>query len=568
MNDSEVWTENLTRREILTKIGQLGGAAALYETMVALGLINLPTAWAGPPVLPAGHGKSVLILGAGIGGLTAAYILSRYGYHCRILEATSRAGGRNRTARPGSSIVEQSEENGTTYQECKFDDGLYLNLGPGRIPYHHRRVLGYCQQLGIKLEPYVMNTTGNLFQSDEGFDGKPVVYREIQNDTRGFIAELLAKAVNQKMLDDEFTNEKDKQNLLQLLQSKFGPLNQEYHYEGSTRDGCVPKDDNPTPNVFDNCEKPDRRPKESLLKSEFWKNGFYSPFEFEWQSTLFQPVGGMDMIVEGFLRQIGNLVTYNAPVVEIQLDDRKVTVSYKKGSEIVDAEADYCVCNIPCPILTKIKNNFEDDGEFSFRKSIAHVRFAASCKVGWQSNSRFWESQYDIYGGISWTDDMIEQIWYPSNDYFGQKGTLTGAYIHDGRGAKSKNATTFGGWDLDKRLDEAKKGAAKLHQEFNDNEIVPRERGLSIAWQNIPFQEGAWASWGGDQHDDAFYQRLLRPDRNFHLVGDQASTLPGWQEGAMMSAEHVVELIAKIKSDELPAGIKAPNTLKVIQGHG
>ena len=68
-----------------------------------MGMINKPKAWAGPPAMPKGHGvgKSVLILGAGIGGLTAAYILSRYGYHCEILEASSRAGGRNHSARRG-----------------------------------------------------------------------------------------------------------------------------------------------------------------------------------------------------------------------------------------------------------------------------------------------------------------------------------------------------------------------------------------------------------------------------------------------------------------------------------
>ncbi len=73
-----------TRRNFLELVGKAGGAAAVYETMTALGLINLPEAWAGPPALPpgSGAGKSVLILGAGIGGLTLAYELSKAGYHC------------------------------------------------------------------------------------------------------------------------------------------------------------------------------------------------------------------------------------------------------------------------------------------------------------------------------------------------------------------------------------------------------------------------------------------------------------------------------------------------------
>ena len=67
--------KGLTRRRFLERVGMAGGSVALYETMTALGLINLPEAWAGPPQLTpgSGAGKSVVILGAGIGGLTAAY---------------------------------------------------------------------------------------------------------------------------------------------------------------------------------------------------------------------------------------------------------------------------------------------------------------------------------------------------------------------------------------------------------------------------------------------------------------------------------------------------------------
>ena len=46
----------LTRRRFLERVGVAGGSVALYETMTALGLINLPEAWAGPPQLPTGSG--------------------------------------------------------------------------------------------------------------------------------------------------------------------------------------------------------------------------------------------------------------------------------------------------------------------------------------------------------------------------------------------------------------------------------------------------------------------------------------------------------------------------------
>src|SRR5438128_241476 len=101
-------TAGLTRRRFINLVGKAGGYAAAYNTMVAMGLMTVPPAKAAPPPLPAdsGRGQRVLILGAGIAGMTAAYELTKAGYECRILEARSRAGGRNWTLRGGDRAEE------------------------------------------------------------------------------------------------------------------------------------------------------------------------------------------------------------------------------------------------------------------------------------------------------------------------------------------------------------------------------------------------------------------------------------------------------------------------------
>ncbi len=560
-------TKGWSRRKFLNRVGEVAGAGALYETMIALGMVNLPTEWSGIPKLKndKGEGKKVLILGAGIGGLTTAYLLNKGGYDCKIIEAAPRAGGRNFTARKGDTVTEIDEAGNKTVQTCKMDEGLYVNMGPGRLPYHHRRVLGYCRDLGVKLEPYIMNTTANLFQTDKSFEGKPLVYRQIQNDTRGYIAELLAKAINQNTLDDFLTNQDlDRLKFLDLLKV-FGPLDKStLKYEGSTRTGCADADEETTPNVYYNCQVPPKETIKDLINADFWNDSFYDPIEFEWQPTLFQPVGGMDKIVDGFVDQVGHLITLNASVTEIQVDrdSKKVTVTYRdKSGKSMTETADYCISNIPCPILNRIPNNFQSD----FKKAVERTTFGPSCKVGWQCDERFWENDnYQIYGGISFTNDIIEQIWYPSSGIYEKKGTLTGAYIH------GSNAKLFGKFGITDRIKIAKDGGAKLHPEFNDEKIVPTDKGITIAWQYVLHQEGAWPSWGNNQHDDSDYRRLLEPDSGlFFIVGDQASTLPGWQEGAMMSAEHVVELLVGKKSiKDIPQNIQAPNTFKVLQGRG
>jgi monoamine oxidase len=545
--------DGLTRRRFLQGVGLAGGSAALYETMTALGLINIPEAWAGPPQLAAGsgNGKKVVILGAGIGGLTAAYELMRAGYKVQVFELTERPGGRNHSARRGTVLIEKNKKGQTLKQVCNFDEGLYLNLGPGRLPYHHRRVLHYCQELGVKLEIYVMETMANLFQSDKAFGGKAQIRRRIANDVQGYISEMLAKAVNQKSLNDELNGD-DRNKLLSLLQN-FGDLQSNYTYTGSTRDGCEIT-------VYEPCEAGPKLPLNQLLDSNFWGHRFYQSFEYEWQPTLFQPVGGMDKIVDGFIYKVGRLVQYRTEVLRIETRDNGVSVTVRdlKNGMRMKVDADYCISNIPLPILSHIDNNFADD----FAKAVATCVYDPTCKLGWQANNRFWENNRNqIYGGISYTDDAITQMWYPSYDYFTKNGTLTGVYNYD------DDAIEFGEMSLEDRIKKARKGAVKFHPEFADERIVPSNKAVSIAWQNIQNEGGGWANWDPNSDDHAkAYARLLAPDRRFYVTGDQVSQLPGWQEGAMMSAEHVIEQIGNKRLLKVPQIKHAPNTRRLVQG--
>ncbi len=159
----------------------------------------------------------------------------------------------------------------------------------------------------------------------------------------------------------------------------------------------------------------------------------------------------MDQIVKGFLRKIGHLIKYEAEVRKIQLMPDGVEVTYKdQHGSTVRAQADYCISNIPLPVLQNIPANFSEE----YKNAVTQGRFDPTCKVGWQANERFWESEnYQIYGGISWIDHIITQVWYPSHDYFSRKGTLTGAYNYD------NDATEFAKLSLKQRLVIALEGA-------------------------------------------------------------------------------------------------------------
>ncbi|HYM60083.1 MAG TPA: FAD-dependent oxidoreductase [Thermoanaerobaculia bacterium] len=537
MTDSPKWT----RRSFLQAVGRAGGAAAVYETMTAMGLLGVPATFECPPKLPDANGKRVVILGAGIAGLTAAYELLQAKYEVIILEAKSHAGGRSFTVRRGDVI----EQIGRDPQTCKFDapPDFYLNAGPGRLPYHHTAILHYCNVLGVALEVYTMMTRANYFQRNESWNGASVVNRRIANDTRGWISELLAKAVNRGILDAELKRKSvNKADFLNLL-TVFGDIDpdDDYNYLGSSRSGYAVQ-----PGIESCGTLLQPLTLEDLVSSKFWLDRFYQPEEYEWQPTLFQPIGGMDKIWHGFLRTpVRDCITYKRELAGVyNITDKegqpKVKVMHRPSGSGGEGEAiiaDWCISTIPLPILAKVNdNNFTDE----YKQAIHAVKFADTCKVGWQTKDRFWETKDEMYGGISYTTDNITQMWYPSWDYFGKKGILTGAYNYD------DDARYMASLELPDRLKLALKGGQRLHPDFADH--VDFNLGLSIAWQDVPYQLGGWADdWTCDQ---PVYERLLKPERRFWVAGDQVSYLSGWQEGAVRSACHVIRGIAGLPIDK------------------
>jgi len=555
MSDQEgAWT----RRQFLEMVGKAGGAAAVYESMVALGLMRVPEALAAPPPdLPEGslRGVRVLVLGAGVGGLTAAWRLAKAGADVTVLEAANRIGGRNYTVRQGDKILQK----GRPDQVCQFTSkDLYLNAGPGRIPYHHTALIDVCREIDVKLEVYIMETRANLFQTGQAFDGKAEINRRIANDTRGYISELLAKATFRGALDGELTKE-DRERLIDLL-LVFGKIRCEdqYAYTGSSRSGYkIP------PAVVEPGKIVEPLSFQQLLKSQFWKYRFYKPEDFEWQTTLFQPIGGMDQIpkkLEEAIKKIKpDAIQLDAQVVLVRQSDQpgqEIEVHWRKpgSSEVQKATAQYCISNIPVPLLRRAIDN--DTFEEEFIRAVGAVPFAPACKVGWQADGRFWETRNQIYGGISWTDDVITQFWYPSAGFFTPTGILTGLYNY------GENAVRFGRQSLPERLQTAAAGARKLHPEFDDH--VDIHLGLSIAWQEVPHLEGGWAEWTDNAENRRAYRRLLIPDKRFWICGDQVSYLPGWQEGAVLSAYHVLRQLQRTVRRQsielaLPAELAAPD---------
>lgn len=509
-----------SRRDLLSLVGSVAGSAAMYQAMTSLGFAS-ESNYKGPIELSGDpKGASVLVLGAGLAGMTAALELRAAGYKVQVLEFNSRPGGRNWTIRGGDRFTEL----GGATQTCGFEEGLYLNPGPWRIPYHHRALLDYCKRLGVALEPFIQLNHNALLHASNAFTGKPQRIRDVKADFQGHVSELLAKVTQQSKLDEAVSVE-DREILLQALRS-WGALDKNYAYKanlisadyrGYAKDpggglGAAPIAGEPI-NLSD------------ILKSRLWR--YLQNFALhQFQTTMFQPVGGMDMIGKAFAKQIGDLIQYDAKVIRIQQSDGGVTVSYvnsKTPSTPQIATAEWCVCTIPLSILGQI----QIDVGPRMKAAIDAVPYSSSVKIGLQFKRRFWEEDEAIYGGISYTDLPIRQISYPSSGFNRNgRGVLLGAYVFEGA-----NAYEFTSMAPADRVARAVEFGARIHPQYS----AEFENGIAVAWHRVPFTlgcAGAWSEKAREEH----YDNLCQIDGRIVLAGEHASYLPAWQEGAILSS--------------------------------
>ena len=327
---------------------------------------------------------------------------------------------------------------------------------------------------------------------------------------------------------------------------------------------------------------------------------------------------------------LGGEIRLNSPVSRIDWDasarEFVVEVDQLGTHEPLVYRADYCFCNLAMPFLKEILSDTlqcieqSDVGlDFKFKQSLNAVyaaqfkgeehcyskRFlACTTKVGWQADRSLWQgssfeatsvdpakvnvssSELDasvsasqtldlptsevgvvpIFGGISWTDNEITQIWYPSNAYHDQKGVLTGAYNF------GEVAYKCGKQAVSTRLDNARDGAAEFDPKFADG----LEDGVAIAWQNMPYIKGGWAQWQEVENGVAHFNVLDQgagiygpegelSDPVFFVIGDQISSLPGWQEGAIAAA---LNALSRMERPEwsIPHLKSLPDTRLMVEG--
>lgn len=497
----------LSRRQVLSAVGALGGAGALFGTLKVLDLFD---DGGGAPFVPPStsdfslqgraNDTSVVVLGAGIAGLCCAYELEKAGYTVTVLEARERVGGRSWTVRGGDEGVDTRGRR----QTARFADGRYLNAGPARIAQHHT-TLDYCRELGVGVEVFVNENVDAFVEGD----GTVRRRRALEADLDGHVSELLAKAVSTGMLDGELTAE-ERTGLIDHLRATgmLGTTDRGYDEASGADPGTIgPPDDLGT----------------LLGMRHRSRERFEEEHRRDWHQAMpmFQPVGGMDALVTALVDALRTDVRTGTVVTGVDEDTDAIAVELDDGSSV---RADLGICTLPPHLAAALRSPWPDQ----VRRALAEPTPFTTGKIGLEYDRRFWELDDRIFGGPTRTERSIRTIWYPSHGYLGDGGVVVGAYPF------GPAADRFSQGDHASR----ERAAIDAGRVFHGDAYEDVRSSFSIDWRTEPWSEGAWATWG---RYGVSFQLLTQAVGRWWFAGDWASRAVGWQHGAFTSARRTVE---------------------------
>jgi monoamine oxidase len=517
----------LTRRALLERIGAVGGAGATLAAMQTLGLSVASPASAADFMLPpgSGSGKSVVVLGAGIAGLVAAFELRRAGYDVTVLEARDRVGGRAWTLRGGDRVVQTDRP----LQQASFSNGLYFNAGPARIPSWHHAILGYAKRLNVPMETFV---NGHMATGWD-FGGKVRPGRQVMYSFQARMAELLAKAIDVHALDAAMP--KDELGQFREFLQFYGGLDSKGVATGQPSLGF-----SDWPGAADDPGKPVDL---LSLRETVPNRGAAFPLFFEsiidMQPTMLQPVGGMDRIAHAIYEQVKPSVRLNQPVSAIRREGGRVRVEHAGGA----TRADYAVVTLPAHLVERIPNDFSP----AKKAALKGVNYLRSAKVAFEA-PRFWEED-GIYGGLAWTDKLNENVIYPSDNHHSARGVLVGAYVAGWTHQDTPEAFTK--LPIAQQIKISRDSVEALHP--GKSRLL--EKPVVVNWGQVPYSEGVGALWGGGPGQDGgrrtgAYLELLKPEGPIVFAGEHLSYIGLWQEGSALSAHEAVKLIQSMAAEK------------------
>jgi len=451
--------------------------------------------------------RKIVIIGAGLAGLCAAYELSEAGHDVTVLEARTRPGGRVFTMRG------------------QFADGLYAEAGATNVFDVHQWTRKYADLLGVPLDLVTPPSGAPVFH----IQGKRIVIKPNtsvdwpvqlsageQGLTRGQLWSKYVAPVVTEIGDPEAPDwpipsisKYDQMNFTEFLRERgaspgaisilrLGLADQ----LGEGADAVCALD---------------------LLREA-------SPRALEKQLYVIR--GGSDTFPRAFAAKLSGKICYGCAAVRIEQNERGVRVVVSRSGTNETISGDYVICAIPFSVLRNVE--FSPPVSREKQQAIARLGNTSVVRVFMQTRKRFWLEE-GLSGAA--TTDLPLMTAYDKNFYQpGTRGVLE-AYVAGDRARK------LAAMNADDRLNFTLNQMQKVHPSIRQH----LEGGTSVCWDNEQWSRGAYA-WFRPGEMTTMMPHIATPEGRIYFAGDHTSASPGWMNGALQSGNRVARQIAARRS--------------------
>ncbi len=441
-----------------------------------------------------GFKKRVIVVGAGLAGLSAAYELLKAGHEPLILEAQHRVGGRIFTLRE------------------PFARGLYGEAGAMRIPRSHKLTMAYIEKFGLQTSDFVM--------------GNPQAYVHI-----GGVKRRLAEVIEQPELMGFEVSDAERGKISgKYWEETIRPLVEKIEKEGEAG----------WEQIYTEYDQYSVR---EFLELKGWSEGMIEMFGLlnnqeammnssflelfredggNYYTNMCQIAGGADNLPCAFLSELGSRIRYGAKMIAIDQTPEQVIVHYQTRSGRFEARGDYA--------LSRSHSRFYAMWRCSSRSRDRSSAPSASCIMTLPPRSfsrpaaASGKTEDGIHGGGTVTDLAIRNLYYTDYGRETGRGILLVSYTW------SEDAQRWGSLLPHERIEQALENVAVIHPQIREE----FETGASHMWHDDPFAGGAFALFDPGQQT-LLHEEIVKPEGRIHFAGEHASLYHAWIQGAFES---------------------------------
>jgi monoamine oxidase len=438
--------------------------------------------------------KKVIVVGAGMAGLVAAYELKRAGHDPIIIEGQHRVGGRVHTLRH------------------PFTYGLYAEVGAMRIPRSHALTLEYISKFQLPTHDFTMDNPNAYY-----FIGG----RRIRISQANADPSLLGF--------DTAETERGRTAGVLWMQA-IEPLLQKLRTEGDAAwDEIVEIYDNYSTREYLEARGWSEAAiemyglianQEAVMNASFLE--VFREDSGNYYTNMLEIDGGTDRLPHSLLPELRESIRFGAKMIALNQSPEDVTVFYQTAAGRNQVTGDYAIIAVPFPVLRHVE--FLKPFTRAKQRAIRQLHYDASAKILFQCRRRFWEEDDGIYGGGTITDLPIRNLYYPDHSRETGRGVILASYTW------SEDAQRWGSLSPTDRIAQALKDVSQIHPQV----LQEFEVGASWMWHDDEYAGGAFALFDPGQQT-LLHNQIIAPEGRIHFAGEHASLYHAWIQGAIES---------------------------------